>query len=387
MRYHWDKHDVRAARNKVQRLLEHETDPEKKDYYGKVIDAIDKQSFLKFNNNLVYKDRPFNNKVVDAGAAQFGYSRFVDVICDIQSAVAPVYDDMAEVANREQFLLTFCPEMFETKRFTHEHTVSLVKDFYKDFDKELFEKFMRIYRDRYKSLKFVPHQGIDLVHRFELYGYSFTVGGIDKTFMSVDDTKGIVKVGNTVHEFGHGIKNLIVPRRGYVTYTDFLTEVESLFPELVFYYEKGKDIDPFQSAIIVYETAMSYYLDASNIIFQKLIIERWMNNDCKFDKSVYDSLKEDYSMNRNDVRRGIGKDIDDDGSYITSLVVSLELFNLYKKDKDKALYLFKKIISAPYTEEPMQTLLKYEKELCGFEHLSTEYSTITQECKMQLTRK
>ena len=387
MRYHWDKNDVRVARNKVQRLLEHETDPVQKDFYGKVIDALDKQSFLKFNSNLQYKDRPFTNKVVDAAAAQFGYSRFVDLICDIQSQIAPIYDDMEEVANREKFLLAFNPELFETSRFTHERTLDITRDFYNKFDKELLKYFNRIYNDRYKSIKFVPHQGVDLVNKFELCGYSFTVAGIDRVFMSVDDSKGIVKPGNTVHEFGHSIKSLIVPRKGYVTYTDFLAEVESLFPELVFYNELGKEIDPFQSAIINYETAMSHYLDASNIIFQKLIIERWMDNDNKFDQSVYDSLKADYCMNRNDIRAAINTDIDDSGPYIISFAVALELYNLYKKDRDKALYLFKKIISAPHTEESMLTLLRFKDELCGFEHLSTEYSTITQECKKQLTRK
>jgi hypothetical protein len=149
----------------------------------------------------------------------------------------------------------------------------------------------------------------------------------------------------------------------------------------------GKDIDPFQSAYHMFGYSMIYYESASNVIFQKLIIDKWLQNNCKFDKSVYDSLKKDYNMTRSDVRESIGIDVTDEGPYVISFAIVMELLNLYKKDKDKALYLYKKLISIPPTEDPLVTLLKYENDLCGFEHLATEYSEISQEYKKQLIRK
>ncbi len=386
MRYRWGKHDLAVARNRVLRLLEHEEDPEKRDLYSRTIDAINQNIFLNYYN-YDYKPKPFTNKVVDAANYQIGYSRFVNLICDIQSQPAKVYDELVEVANREKFIASFNPEVYDFKRYTHDQAVELTKEFYSGFDKEYAEKFMKIYADRYKSIAFTTEKLRGVLDTFDMSGYCIGVSGLEKNFMAVRDFKGIYKVGCTVHECGHAIKNLMVPEKSVSYGIDFTGEVESIFPEFVFYREMGKEIDPFQSAYKMFGYSMIYYETASNIIFQKLIVDKWLENGCKVDKKFYEDLKEEFSMRRPDVREAIMTDVTDDGPYVVSFAVVLELLHLYKQDRDKALYLFKKIISAPPREDSMVTLLKYEKELSGFEHLAAEYSEISQEYKKQLIRK
>ena len=146
-RYHWDKTDLTKAVNKVQRLLDKETDPKKIAYYGKVIDAVNKYIFLKFAD-IDYKRPGFNEKLVDTAAAQLGYSRYVTVVGDIYEEMGIIHEDLNYVGDIEKRLYRRNPEAFKPKYYTHDQTLGLVKEFYSGFDKELYDVFTELYKRR-----------------------------------------------------------------------------------------------------------------------------------------------------------------------------------------------------------------------------------------------
>jgi hypothetical protein len=151
-----------------------------------------------------------------------------------------------------------------------------------------------------------------------------------------------------------------------------MSEIESIFPELIFLHEQGRKIDTFQSSLAMFDQLSAYYEKASLIRMQQLIITAWYDNNYRLDKNVYDRLREESKMSRKDVYRSLNTSIKDVGPYIVSLGISIELFNLYKKDKGKAIALFKKIIKTPSLSDEFLKLLVLENELPLFKNLRAE---------------
>ena len=372
MRYRWNQKDIFNATNKIQKLLEKEKDPEKIAFYAKVIDAVNNYMFETYAP-ISYRPSSLQERVIDATDSHLAYSRFVTYIGRFLDELNPLYDDICDLDEIEGNLKYEKPELFDFKRYTHEETLSLVRGFYADFDKELYDIFMKIYDERYKSVKFVKHYTNPDDPTFqETSGYCFYLGGINKAYISVDEQKGITKVSDAVHEFGHAIRYSILPSSAYSAENCFVSEVEAIFPELVFLYEQGKKIDSFQSSLAMFDPLATYYEKASCIRMQQLIVNAWYDNNYKLDKNVYQRLREVAQMDRNDVYAALNTPIKANGPYIISFGIVLELFNLYKRDKDKAMYLYKKIIKYPSLGDEFLRLLSIENELPLFEHLREE---------------
>jgi hypothetical protein len=151
-----------------------------------------------------------------------------------------------------------------------------------------------------------------------------------------------------------------------------MSEIESMFPELIFLYEQGSKIDSFQSSLAMFDPIVHYYEKASLIRMQQMVINAWYDNRYRLDKNVYDRLREEAKMSRSDVYRALNTSIKVAGPYIISMGIVLELFNLYKRDKDKAMHLYKKIVKTPSLSDEFLKLLVLENELPLFEHLREE---------------
>ncbi len=372
MRYRWTQKDIHVACNKVQRLIDNETDPKKISFYSQIMDSVNDYMFAAYAN-CSYRNKTYQERVIEATSCHLGYARYVQYIGAFVDELNPLYDDIVDLEDIKTDLQYERPDMFRFKRYTHEDTLSLVKGFYADFDKELYDIFMEIYNQRYNSVKFVKHYtNPDDPSIEENSGYCFYVGGINKAFISIDEQRGIAKVSDAVHEFGHGIRYSILPSTAYSKENMFMSEIESIFPELIFLHEQGRKIDTFQSSLAMFDQLSAYYEKASLIRMQQLIITAWYDNNYRLDKNVYDRLREESKMSRKDVYRSLNTSIKDVGPYIVSLGISIELFNLYKKDKGKAIALFKKIIKTPSLSDEFLKLLVLENELPLFKNLRAE---------------
>lgn len=80
---------------------------------------------------------------------------------------------------------------------------------------------------------------------------------------------------------------------------------------------------------------------SKKLLQHKLIIECWQNNDYEVDKNFYGDLRNN-KINRNQFKESINTDIEDEGAYVVSYMVALELFSIYKQDKKSALQILKK---------------------------------------------
>ena len=372
MRYRWTQKDIFNACNKVQMLIDHESDPEKIAFYAQIMDSVNDYMFVTYADANC-RSKTYQEKVIDATECHLGYARYVQYIGAFLDELHPLYDDIAYLDDLRLELKHDRPDKFKFKRYTHEETLSLVKGFYADFDKELYDIFMKIYDERYKSVKFIKHFTNPEDPTFqESSGYCFYLGGINRAFISVDEQRGITKVSDAVHEFGHAIRYSILPSTAYSKENYFLSEVESIFPELVFLYEQGRKMDSFQSSLAMFDPMTHYYEKAALIRMQQMVINAWYDNNYRLDKHVYDRLREEAKMSRSDVYRSLNTSIKAAGPYIISFSIVLELFNLYKKDKNKAMYLYKKIVKTPSLSDEFLKLLVLENELPLFEHLREE---------------
>ena len=92
-------------------------------------------------------------------------------------------------------------------------------------------------------------------------------------------------------------------------------------------------------------------------------------------------------MTKSDVRRSVNTPLEAHGPYIISFGIVLELFNLYKKDREKAMDLYKKIIKHPSLDDEFLRLLMIENELPLFEHVGEEAKIINADLASEYSKR
>lgn len=104
---------------------------------------------------------------------------------------------------------------FERNRtyFHHEDALTIVHDFFKNTDSEIFKYFLELYKNRCNLIKF----SVDPYFvSNEVIGNYFFVDIVRKNFIYVEDCVGIDKLVTLAHECGHAIAHLYQPKKQLV---------------------------------------------------------------------------------------------------------------------------------------------------------------------------
>ena len=209
---------------------------------------------------------------------------------------------------------------------------SLTHDFFKDStDKFFYDKYLKYEKNNKKILHMDQARDSE-----DGYFFYFPISNTRYVKVGLDGAKERT-LTSLAHEVGHVLGSFI--NEGRYCNQDVFYEIESVFFELLSeeYYFKKLNKKLFKEELI--DNAYTYDESARRIMAFKRVTDKTFDNMNKV-KNPYKyygrlSKKEEYYKNI---------DVDDKMKYLFSYLVAVELLEIYKVDKDKALYLLKEIV-------------------------------------------
>ena len=366
MEYNWTEQDIEKDLKKIKSKLD-KKNPREKNYYLKVINyvncALKTKRLPSLNITLTRQEKV--NKIAEEF---YIYERLYPLI-ETLSRMQEKYDSIME---------SIIAEIDIEKSFTyinHEEALTIIHDFFKGTDDEIFKYFLKIYKNRYKLIKFVDEELLEECRG----GSCIFVDIVKKNYITVADKKGISKTSILAHEIGHAIASLYKSRYMYNTKDHFLDELESLFFELAFLELEAPKIDEFDSAKENFFSLYRFSDDAKNIARHKQIITSLENYEYKLEKNSFEELRKK-NIKKQDIITSLDTSIEDCGTYITSYIVALELLEIYKQDKISALQILKKMISMR-NKDSLEVIETFFKE---FNNIESGIITINNNMQKQL---
>ena len=229
-----------------------------------------------------------------------------------------------------------------TKKYTKDDIFMFTHDFFKSLDKEIFKKFLSIFKIRHSNVIFTKKDLKDAG------GYTCIRNG--KIYITVAHKKTIEDIYTLIHEFGHALAMISNTEKDRIHY---YREIESKFLELLscFYLMKIINDDETSKLINMYsftnqgitdQTLLKYqindYMNEENIFpYDNLLYKKLFQNLENKDKLNYEQfymyLKYIYS-----------NPFTFQASYSISDLYAYGLYDVYLTDPDKAFYLYKRIL-------------------------------------------
>lgn len=378
----WDRSDFSLQLKELKELIDRENDLKRKLYLEKVLDASNKLYYETFVDSPKTKITA-KQRLASILDSSFCCGRYYSIVSNFFNNISEHIDtidstsDKLELINPDgnfDFLNTGA-------NISSAKIMSFVDSFYKEFDEELYEYFLQVYIDKEKSLRFLP---LDESKDNKTDGNTLFIDGVRKNFITVYETTPIGTYECAVHEYGHAIANLINPQVSYTEREDFFVEVASIFPELVALYENNCNFDEIQILYSLYTTLVTYVNNAEYLCLHMPVINAWVDNKYVMGRKFFDELDKNYDIDEECFEEILTTTIEDQGVYVISYIVALELFNIYKKNKKVALELFKKFLKYPANEDILTFVVE---NISINEHASEEAGLVLSKFNKELKKR
>lgn len=382
MHYYWDKRSLLKALKDLTLLASQEKDLEKKSYYFRCIDDFNNFMFGAYTDCPSTKTSAQDNLIAATNSMTYN-GRYFSIINKFYELLEPVEETLIniETSIQEEIVDKGPNTFFHSEPMTHEETMNLVKDFFQSIDSELAFHFEELYKNRFTSITF-DEASYSLGEHFSTEGNCIFVDGIRKCFINVSDDKNIRKYQNLIHECAHAIVYFMNPKREMTSNHMYIKEVESIFMELVALTELD-DNKKDEANFLLVNLLLEYYDKTEALVFQNRAIDAWARNNYQVNKEYFKMLNKQFGISKDLFNEIISEDIELSGMYIISYLISLVLLHLYKTDKDKAMSLYKKIISdTGYIDEHY-----FIQELLNFDYIKDEVLQTVEEAKKLLKKR
>jgi hypothetical protein len=369
MTYNWTYDDINKDIENIKKIINEENDSNKKNYYKYILNKMEEEYSCIFVSNHLPKYSS-QSYMIDLNSDYLSNRRYYEFI--------NIFD---EIINNNDELLNTCFDKYigikkiDSYMIPDKKCVSMVNDVFMNLD----EKFTKIYKNFYKnidtSIKF--SKKLDTIDEDVSDGFNIFISILNKHYILVRDELGIRKAINLAHECGHVLGIDYIPENYYNTVNNFFNEIPSLFFELIFEYESANKYDFFGTSLFNIEKLYFLKDSTDKILLHDCLIDEWKNNDYEVDNKLLNILNKKYEINRNDFYDLVKSLICDNGKYIIGYMVALNLFHIYKQDKNEAFKLLRtllklqhkdayivinQIINYDYINEEVYTLLKTTSE-------------------------
>ncbi len=355
MEYNWGRKEFLHQLENLELLISREKDIRRKLYLEKVLDTSNKlyyETFVDFPKPKVTAKQRLTN-ILDS---HFSYGRYYSIVQSFFNNISEHIDTIDEISNK---LERIDPDgnfdfMNTGATITFENTLNLVKEFYKRFDSELYCYFLEVYGDREYSLRYskLPKE------ETKTDGTTLFIDGVSKNFITVYETNPLSTYICTIHEYGHAIANLINPEVSYADREDLFMEVAAIFPELIALYENNFDFETIQVLYQMYTNLVTYVNSAEYLCLHNPILNAWADNKHIMSNSFFKQLEEFYDMDEECFEEALSTTIEDEGVYVISYAVAMELLHIYRTNKKKAIELFKRFLKYPAKEDILAFIIE-----------------------------
>lgn len=229
-----------------------------------------------------------------------------------------------------------------SKKYSKEDVFMLTHDFFATLDKEIFKKFLSIFKIRSNNVVFTKKDLKDAG------GYTCIKDG--KIYITIGNNETIEDVYTIIHEFGHSLAMISNTEKDRIHY---YREIESKFLELLscFYLmeiinddETSKLINmySFTNQGITYQTLLKYqiydFMKEENIFpYDNLLYKKLFQNLIDKDKTTY----KDFLMY---LKYIYSNPFTYQASYAISDLYVYGLYDIYLNDPEKAFFLYKRVL-------------------------------------------
>lgn len=350
MVYNWEINEFSEQIKKLQEIVESETDIKRKTYLQKVSDVTDKLYYDLFGD-LERPKQSIKQRLTEILESRITYGRYYSIVnCFFDECYRHI-EFIDRMTTRLEGLVDEdddFPFLQTGASFSDEKILCLVDEFYRTFDSDLYQKFLNVYNDRVGTLRILdescrPDNKSD--------GNTLFIDGVLKNFITIYRTTDVETFECSVHEYGHAIQNISNPQVSYSSRDDFFMEVASIFPELVALYEGNNELDELKLAYYLYTLVVTYIDKSEQLTLHTPVVNSWAESKYRVGKKFTNDMKTNFDIDEECLEEILSTTIEDDGVYVISFIVSLELFHIYKQDKKRALELFKKFLNFPANED------------------------------------
>ena len=325
----------------LEKMVEQEKDPIRKDYLQMVLDDSTRfyyENFLSTFKNRVSLKKAMDNLACSVLSGDRYYTMVEKYFYSLTDAItkASIPDTLLNARMKDNFDLS---SLTRTET-THNQAISSLFNLYRGLDDELFETFRCAFDKSY--LNFNSRHDVTLPLGSD--GRTYFIDGVQRNFVSIIDSQDVRLVNNLVHEYGHAIKNIICPEAAFTCENDYFSEVASIFLELISFEENPGEYPQLIMDYLKYDTFREYYDYSFTLSAQPHIYLRWKDNDFKTNHRFRKGLVKEDKIDKKIFVKALETDIADSGAYVLSYITALELLHIYREDKKEALKLFKKLL-------------------------------------------
>jgi len=343
---YWSYKDLFKAKCDLEKIIKQETDLQKKQYMLKVLNSI-KQCMLPnfFLNSRKIAGYKKKMQVLENDLAYYKkYYSLVSLFHDITSEYREQVDKIEEKLEQ---LIGYDANfgVITGATISNHKSMYLTKIFYKQFAPSLYSILEKAFNESSHSIHYVS----SLTKDVEANACYFDI--IDRYFIAIKKENDIVKLYNTIHEYGHILSYYVNPSALYLKETPMFTEVESIFPEMISRYENVGNYDDIQVLYEEYKLLPCFMGTSINLVLHSPLINLWHEHHFTIKKDFLQDAKELYDLDKKMFKNILDTHIDDDGDYVISYLVCVELLHIYKQNKEKALRIYEEILRLPYTED------------------------------------
>lgn len=223
------------------------------------------------------------------------------------------------------------------RKYSKKEILTTTHDFYKSIDKSIYLEFMKSFKERYNNVVF--NDLIDDTYEACTFGIPY----LDKTYLVLNKSNELSSLYSSAHEYAHALSFHMNSENLTSYHKSFLNESYSLFFELLFtdYLTKNnfKYAYDYIYNLFVDNISMSYDINEM-LNLTDLYNEIGCNKNKSFKEEAYKRFgyDKDYidCINQSDLETLV--------PYSFGYYVAIELYELYKFDKEKAIYVLKKLI-------------------------------------------
>lgn len=333
MKYYWDRNDI------------------EKDF--KDLKKAYKESSMEEEKNAIMNAIKETEEIIEDIDSSFGiykkelgYQESLDLLADTVPTFEFVYPYLEKLlsilkddASHRRFSFSFDNES-SNKNLTEDEAFGLVHDFFKGTTKKIYDSFLSIYTNRYKTARFLDSH--------------------------LDYVDGLLTL---THECAHITTAMINPNR-YGFESAFFNEIETIFMELIASDYFGESMHDKEFSKTSIDKLEHYYFAADDVLDKKRITEIRLSMGNPPYNEFRDSMNDEFYKALLTVEPL--RNIDIDVKYLFSYIVAVELYEVYRKDKELAFHLLDTIIRADNekenetilkTVEPAKSLRKYKNRI------------------------
>ncbi len=323
----WKKGEVLDLKNKYSMLYKLAKTPEEKRKHYLTLASID--AILSYYQSMVKgnKQQLENPNIINKEDMMFlkDYESFIPYIRMFADFSEPI--DYQEPPKRK----------IETNAIS---MINEIKSFYSSIGGIYEEYFLELIKGSRLKIRFEDGQKRES-------GATFPILNTNNVYMIVGRVQSFQDYLTTTHECAHGISYLMNPdaRCYYDRY--LFQELMPILFETLLSDEKAESLESIEEAKAIKMAQFNDYLYSAMMICSKIdMLESLNSKHLRNERAMREFLATYHDLDKEDIDILLGEGIPNISVYVVSYLTAVELYLLYKEDKESALNILKEMVLA-----------------------------------------